>query len=171
VAERLPRFLVEMRRRVDAGFTAPERVDALVTLAVVWVGGLVFWPLYSSHMIPEDGGRIFSGGSCWADLPIHMTIAESFLTGRNNDVAWGDMQSPVFAGEKFVYPFIPDWHAAVLVKIGTTLRQAFLWPGACLRAIPLPFLSLPPSIRPSLRPQASCCAWLSSRSCTRLRCA
>jgi hypothetical protein len=28
------------------------------------------------------------------------------------------------------YPFIPDWHAAVLVKIGTSMRRAFLLPGA-----------------------------------------
>ena len=31
-------------------------------------------------------GEIYSGGSCWSDLPIHMQMAESFLQGRNQEV-------------------------------------------------------------------------------------
>jgi hypothetical protein len=140
VAERTPSFLREMRRRLAEGATArakgvwlSQHADSLVAAALVGVGALFFVPLYSTRMIPEQDGKIFSGGSCWADLPIHMHIAESFLSGRNQDVSWGDMHSPVFAGEKMYYPFIPDWHAAVLVKIGTSMRRAFLLPGAWVR--------------------------------------
>lgn len=56
-------------------------------------------------------------------------MAESFLSGRNADVSWGDMHSPVFAGEKMAYPFIPDWHTAVMIKIGSTMRTGFLSTG------------------------------------------
>lgn len=97
VGSRLTAFTAEMRRRFARGL-ASERGDALVAAALTGIGSLIFWPLYSTRMIPEENGRIFSGGSCWADLPIHMHIAESFLSGRNQDVSWGDMHSPVFAG-------------------------------------------------------------------------
>lgn len=42
------------------------------------------------------------------------------------------MHSPVFAGERFAYPFLPDFHAAILVKFGYSMRDAFLWPGFLL---------------------------------------
>ena len=61
-----------------------------------------------------------------------MHIAQSFLSGRNQDVSWGGMQSPVFAGEPMAYPFLPDFHAAVLVKLGTSVRWAMMFPGFLL---------------------------------------
>ena len=39
------------------------------------------------------------------------------------------MTSPVFAGEKMYYPFLPDFHAAVMKKLGGSLRESFLWTG------------------------------------------
>lgn len=59
-----------------------DRTDAYVLAATLGALSLVFWPLYSSRMLPEENGKIMSGGSCWADLPIHMHIAESFLQVR-----------------------------------------------------------------------------------------
>jgi hypothetical protein len=132
VAERIPAFMTEVRRRTKRGF-AGEKLDAIISTALVLVASAFFWPLYTTRMIPEENGKVFSGGSCWADLPIHMHIAESFLTGRNQDVSFGDMHSPVFAGEKMYYPFIPDWHAAVIVKLGSTMRWGFLAPGESFR--------------------------------------
>ena len=58
----------------------------------------------------------FAGASVWADLPIHMHLAESFLpTGLNGGPAalswwpWpGDgLASPLFAGAALAYPYIP----------------------------------------------------------------
>lgn len=98
VAERVPSFLEVWRNRVVRG--GWWRADSADEIAWVVVFALSWFlvPLYSSHMIPEEDGKVYSGGSCWADLPIHMHIAYSFLSGRNQDVSWGDMHSPVFAG-------------------------------------------------------------------------
>jgi hypothetical protein len=113
--------------------TSRAKIDSILILLVCFLSSLGLWGLYSSHMIPIDpaDGNMYSGGSCWADFPIHMAIAESFLQGRNMDVSFNQLTSPVFAGEKFYYPFIPDWHAAVITKLGrySTLRQGFLLPG------------------------------------------
>lgn len=142
VFERFPSFQAEWRARLGlsksndpkrADVKQSQLLDNIFAGIVAVLAVVTMWPFYTTRMIPEQDGKIYSGGSCWADLPIHMHIAESFLQGRNQDVSWGDMHSPVFAGERMYYPFIPDWHAAVLVKMGATMRQAFLYPGTSAR--------------------------------------
>ena len=58
-----------------------------------------------------------------------MYLAESFLVGCNQDVSWSGMQSPIFAGAPLTYPFLPDFHAAIIKALGSTLREGFLAPG------------------------------------------
>jgi hypothetical protein len=104
------------------------------------------------------------------------------------DISLADMQSPVFAGERFSYPFIPDFHAAVLVKQGLSLRWAFLLPGACAAGRwgaggrcaagradpPLAPPVLPPPRAPCAAPPSAqrCCLWPpSSPSSTSSPCA
>eukprot|EP01138_Halocafeteria_seosinensis_P008549 gb/GECG01008738.1/.p1 GENE.gb/GECG01008738.1/~~gb/GECG01008738.1/.p1 ORF type:complete len:849 (+),score=62.00 gb/GECG01008738.1/:1-2547(+) len=104
---------------------------------VLWVNlagwGAFVVPLFSSRFLPEDEhGNVYSGGSCWSDLAIHLHIAHSFLYGRNQDVAFSDMYSPVFAGEKMAYPFLPDWHAAILKYMGDPMRFAMMLPGIAM---------------------------------------
>ena len=71
---------------------------------------------------------IYSGGSCYGDLPIHMYLAESFLIGGNKHISWSGMTSPIFAGERLTYPFLPDFHAAIFRPLGDTLHEGFLYP-------------------------------------------
>ena len=90
-------------------------------------------PLYSSRYLAEDAqGNMWTGGSTWADLPIHLHMANSFLYGRNRVVYFDGMHSPVFAGESMKYPFLPDFHAAVLVKAGASMHNAMWIPGFTL---------------------------------------
>ena len=81
-------------------FVAPHALFPNMLLSLVMaVAGAILTPLYDTRMLKEEGpGRVFSGGSCWADLPMHMTVAESFINGRNQDVSWSQMVSPIFAG-------------------------------------------------------------------------
>jgi len=104
--------------------------DDAVALILAAAIALPLWSLYSSRMIPEGGGgRMLSGGSCYGDLPIHMQIAESFLVGCNVEMSWGGLRSPIFWPEPLTYPFLPDFHAAVLVRAGATMSEAFRVPG------------------------------------------
>ena len=124
--------LGEFRRRIG-----PAAKSWLASLSSEWmlfatliVWGVLMVPLYLTRFFPEDEqGNVYSGGSCWADMPIHMHFANSFIYGRNQDVAWGTMHSPIFAGEVMTYPFIPDWHAGVLYWMGDGMRHAMMWPG------------------------------------------
>jgi len=100
-----------------------------VLYATLTAWGFLMVPLYLTRFFPEDDqGNVYSGGSCWADMPIHMHFANSFIYGRNQDVSWS-MQSPIFAGEAMTYPFIPDWHAGVMYWMGDSMRHAMMWPG------------------------------------------
>ena len=141
VAEHARAFWRVWRVQLAKGLGA-DRTDALWTLGLVGALGVPFWLLYSSRMLPMENGKIMSGGSCWADLPIHMHIAESFLQGRNQDVSFTDMHSPVFAGEKMYYPFLPDFHAAVMKRLGGSLRDGFLVPGFLMACALWAFLFL-----------------------------
>eukprot|EP01138_Halocafeteria_seosinensis_P008808 gb/GECG01009003.1/.p1 GENE.gb/GECG01009003.1/~~gb/GECG01009003.1/.p1 ORF type:complete len:839 (+),score=58.98 gb/GECG01009003.1/:1-2517(+) len=98
---------------------------------IVW--GYFVVPLFQTRFIPEDEkGNVYSGGSCWSDLSIHLHMAYSFIYGRNQDVSFFDLSSPIFAGAKMSYPFLPDWHAAVLYWMGSSMRHAMMDPGIAM---------------------------------------
>ena len=133
VVDKVPAFVTNWGKRASQLWASrSQKIDLLAATVVVAAVSIPLWSLYSSHMLSESMGRVWAGGSCWADLPIHMHVAESFLQGRNQDVSWGQMHSPVFAGERMVYPFLPDFHAAVIKKLGGSLRDGFLYPGFAL---------------------------------------
>jgi len=110
-------------------WTRDDSIVAVVLAAAsVWL-----WPAYSRRMLPSDeAGNLVTGGSCYGDLPIHMALANSFLVGVNTQVSWQTMASPIFAGAHMTYPFLPDFHAAVMVALGESMRTAFLLPGFAL---------------------------------------
>jgi hypothetical protein len=109
-------------------------LDDVLAWAVTLALGVPVAATYWHRMLPQDEhGNILAGGSCYGDLPIHMTLAQSFLVGVNQRIGWGSaMMSPIFAGEPLTYPFLPDFHAAVLVRLGASMRTAFLLPGLAL---------------------------------------
>lgn len=111
------------------------RRDDWLALAVTVGLSLFLYPTYSARMIPMRDGKTWAGGSCYGDLPIHMTIAESFLVGCNQNVSWGTrMISPIFAGHHMTYPFLPDFHAAIIVRLGGSMRDGFFLPGFLMSA-------------------------------------
>lgn len=56
----------------------------------------------------------------YADLALHMGIINGFVFGENFS-----LEHPAMAGAKLTYPFIVDFHAALLVKLGLSLSTAF----------------------------------------------
>jgi hypothetical protein len=56
----------------------------------------------------------------YADLALHIGIINGFVFGENFPV-----EHPAMAGVKLTYPFIVDFYAALLVKLGLSLSTAF----------------------------------------------
>ena len=89
--------------------------------AVLSVFAPILWSLFSTHTFAEGPGGVYSGGSAWYDLSFHAALAASFAHGENFPPAYTPL-----AGETLRYPFLPDFHAAVLMAAGLSMRAAFL---------------------------------------------
>jgi hypothetical protein len=68
-----------------------------------------------------EGGGVFTGvAHNLGDLPFHLSIATSFLYGRNFPP-----EHPELAGARLTYPFVIDLVAAMLMAAGASARKAF----------------------------------------------
>jgi hypothetical protein len=81
----------------------------------------VYWRLFSTHTFAPGAGGVYSGGSAWYDLSFHAALASSFLYGENFPPVYTPMPP-----EALLYPFLPDFHAALLMAAGLSLRAALL---------------------------------------------
>jgi hypothetical protein len=103
-------------------------------LLVSLVSATVFARLLFFHSLYEhDNGALYSGGATWADMAIHLNIMHSFISGANASMQWLRWpQSPICAGARLVYAFMPDFHAAVLLRGGWSDRYALMIPSIVL---------------------------------------
>lgn len=82
---------------------------------------IIFTSLFVRHFYINSEG-IFSRAS--TDMPVHMSFITSFV--------WGDNfphQTPLFSGEKLVYPFLSDYLSAFFISMGMNVIYAFNFPG------------------------------------------
>lgn len=87
--------------------------------------GIFFWDLCSSHYLYEKPDGLYSASSVWGDLPGHMALGSSFAE-RGLLKTLDD--NPVFSGTSVSYPFVPDYLSGILMGMGASPRNAFLWP-------------------------------------------
>ncbi|OHT11478.1 hypothetical protein TRFO_19012 [Tritrichomonas foetus] len=71
-----------------------------------------------------------SKGAGYSDMPFHLNIINSFSVGCNNPrKSFFGIISAFYAGEPLAYPFIPNYHAAMLMNTGfTSARYALFIP-------------------------------------------
>ena len=123
--------------------TSVAQVKALRwPLAVVAGIAVWFYYIFVTHsLVPSDAGEYYVGGSVYGDMPFHLNIINSFLFGINKHAnVFKGFKAVFFADGALVYPFLPDWHIAVLVGCGRFV--------ACVRA---PRHQLPQTQSPVLR--------------------
>ena len=88
-------------------------------LAVVAAIAVWFTYIFYTHSLVEVGTGYHVGGTVYGDMPFHLNIINSFLHGVNRHATlFTGFQAVFFADAGLVYPFIPDWHIAVLVAAG-----------------------------------------------------
>uniref|UniRef100_A0A7S4IKM9 Uncharacterized protein n=1 Tax=Vannella robusta TaxID=1487602 RepID=A0A7S4IKM9_9EUKA len=97
---------------------------------------LSFWlaMIHYTHSLLEEGGKYHVGGSVYGDLPFHLTIITSILHGVNQYATplTSGLQAAFFADSPLVYPWIPDYHAALVAGSGSTFHFALCYPGIML---------------------------------------
>lgn len=115
-----------LRQYVRNGNGLLFHVFALVSFAV-------FYILFDHHAlsIGEDGAS-YSGGGCWGDIAFHLDIISSFLYGPNMHFKPWALANPIYSGVPLHYTLLPDYHSAMLIKGGFSVRHAFFGPGVLL---------------------------------------
>ena len=92
-----------------AGVVAKERTGVWLLAAALALGVL----LYRQAVYPK-GDVWFSGtGHNYGDMVPHWGYVTAFAWGNNFPP-----ENPIFAGVRFTYPFLADFHAATLVRFG-----------------------------------------------------
>jgi hypothetical protein len=85
------------------------------------VGTMVFLAFVLRYAVFDRNGAINTRMlDNYSDLALHMGIINGFVFGENFS-----LEHPAMAGVKLTYPFIVDFHAALLVKLGVSLPTAF----------------------------------------------
>lgn len=89
----------------------------------------VYWRLLSVQVYQPGDGGIYSG-SAGNDLNFHAALISSFHFGQNFPPKY-----TLLPPETLLYPFMPDFHAAILIAGGLSLRSAIILTALLLGAV------------------------------------
>ncbi len=82
----------------------------------------IIWKVFSAHMLANGSDGVYSGGSSLYDLSFHATVASAFAYGANFPAIYTPLPP-----EPLLYPPLPDFHAAMLMTTGWSIRAAFFF--------------------------------------------
>ena len=80
---------------------------------------LLFCYLLFTHSAQVKGDGWYTGGSSWGDLPLHLTYLNYFA--RQDRLS---LVSPIYAQQQTTYPFLIDWYASILMRLGASTQMA-----------------------------------------------
>lgn len=98
-------------------------------ILVLLVLAPIYWQLLSVQMFARGEGGLYTG-SAGNDLKFHAALISSFRYGQNFPPTY-----PLLPPERLLYPFMPDFHAAVLMAGGLSLRSALIVTALVLGAV------------------------------------
>ena len=89
---------------------------------LITIGGFCTYIFSTQVLAPSELGLLTGSGGLYGDTAMHaaftMSLAEQGLPPQN----------PLFAGQPLIYPFLINFLAAIFLKLGLTLRWAFVLP-------------------------------------------
>jgi hypothetical protein len=122
-------LFIELRRGNDS-FHWPAVWRRYIGLTMVLlILAPIYWRLLSVQMFPRGEGGLYSG-SAGNDLNFHAALISSFRYGQNFPPIY-----LLLPAERLSYPFLPDFHAAVLMAGGLSLRSAMIVTALILGAV------------------------------------
>ena len=101
------------------------REPAPRTSAVSWAAlGVLFAFLFHSTMADSEPGGLYTGGSVFGDLALHLTLISRFTATPGLS-----LESPLVAGTPLTYPFLGDFFPACLVRAGWSVSTSLVVTG------------------------------------------
>ena len=138
VAITLVCFLKKRRawKSIDNRAVVASSLHFAVPFLILSAFGAWLGYLHYTHSLLEIDGRYYVGGTTYGDLPFHLTIITSLLHGNNQYATplTSGLQATFFADSPLVYPWIPDYHVALVAGSGSSLHFALSVPGTLLTA-------------------------------------
>lgn len=100
-------------------FAIPKKIQkipiAFKIFLICW--GVVFFFIFNRAFLPESNGEVSAVVYSYGDLALHATLI-NYFTGQSGLL----LRSPIFAEQSIQYPFLIDFHSALLVKTGLPLH-------------------------------------------------
>jgi hypothetical protein len=112
--------VTELRGKRISLSSIPEYRCYLGLIILLLVLAPIYWRLLSVQVFPHYEGGIYSG-SADNDLAFHAALTSSFAFGKNFPPTY-----ILLPPEPLSYPYLADFHAAVLMTTGLNLRAAFI---------------------------------------------
>lgn len=118
----------------DTQAFAAQIAHFLVPFVFLFLLGAWMGYVHYTHSLLEAGGSYHVGGTVYGDLPFHLTIINSILHGNNQYATplTSGLDATFFADSPLVYPWIPDYHAALIAGSGSSFHFALSVPGTFL---------------------------------------
>lgn len=102
---------------------------------------LLFVPFFAYYlfggMFSEQSSGMYLNATAWYDAALHLAISNSFAFGQNIPPMY-----LVIPNEPLRYPFLPDFHAAVFLKLGSSIWASFEITKRSLRMRPSRYIGL-----------------------------
>lgn len=114
-------FLLRTVIRESRGFSFADSLREnkyLIILLTLFVP--IFLYFFHAGMFRGENGGMLLTLTSWYDMALHLALANSFVYAQNFPPMY-----PVLPGEALHYPFLPDFHAAVLLKLGWSIWATF----------------------------------------------
>ncbi len=97
----------------------------------VFLTSLVLFIILMNRLVIWHDGALATGYlDAWGDLPYHTSLIMSFV---NQSIL--NLNSTTVAGQPLVYPFMPDFFSAILIRFGIPLEYAMEWPAILLNSV------------------------------------
>lgn len=96
-----------------------KKKELFAAAAVIVAAVIASYLIYSHALFLDSGSLKTSFEAAWGDWGFHSATAHSFVDGANIPP-----QNVVYTGTPLFYPFLPDFHAAMLAKVGMSVPMA-----------------------------------------------
>ncbi|MEO5718137.1 MAG: hypothetical protein ABIR29_06155, partial [Chthoniobacterales bacterium] len=120
-------WVMSFRRAVSGRSFARQLQLHLPLLVLLAFTGCFYSYSFVTQSFPLKQDGLHTGGAMFADMPFHLSMMTAFVYGDNFPPLYR-----IFPPDPLTYPFLPDFQAAVLMKLGLGINAALVVTGVPL---------------------------------------
>ncbi len=118
---------LSLRRAVSGPSFGLRFQPHLPLLVLLTFTGCLYSYSFVTQSFPLTRIGLYTGGAMFSDMPFHLSMITAFIYGDNFPPLYR-----LFPPDPLTYPFLPDFQAAVLMKLGLSINAALVAAGVPL---------------------------------------